>query len=263
MKKWQLLLVALCLTAGMMTAMADDVSESTQPKKESAVVLTDPTVNMKNLNDFFIMEGRTYDKVTGLLTALPPQTTGLTGSYYFRVDKQIVGDYFYHVKAYDTDSHVLLGNYFVAKDESSAWKLQSNQQASLIYGSAEKLMDKVEVVVYPPKIPIGSYGIIRVHVPGMIPYDIKATSLNTKIADITDHMNIRPLEAGKVDLVVDVKIGDAVRTVTKEITVIDEADKRTESRSRNNPTVGVGIGIGWGSGWHHGGGIGIGVGPWW
>lgn len=97
----------------------------------------------------------------------------------------------------------------------------------------------------------------------MIPYDIKATSLNTKIADITDHMNIRPLEAGKVDLVVDVKIGDAVRTVTKEITVIDEADKRTESRSRNNPTVGVGIGIGWGSGWHHGGGIGIGVGPWW
>ena len=56
MKKWQLLLVALCLTAGTMTAMADDVSESTQPKKESAVVLTDPTVNMKNLNDFFIME---------------------------------------------------------------------------------------------------------------------------------------------------------------------------------------------------------------
>lgn len=123
-------------------------------------------------------------------------------------------------------------------------------------------MDKVEVVVYPQKIPLGSYGIIRVHVPGMIPYDIKATSLNTKIADITEHMNIRPLEAGKVDLVVDVKIGDALRTVTKEITVVDEADRR-ESKSRNNPSVGVGIGIGWGSGWHHGGGIGIGVGPWW
>ncbi|WP_418772297.1 hypothetical protein, partial [Megasphaera sp.] len=209
-----------------------------------------------------ILEGRTYEKVTGLLMALPPQTTGLTGAYYFRVDKQVVGDYFYHVKAYDTDSHVLKGNYFVAKDESNAWKLQNDQQASLIYGSAEKLMDKVEVVVYPQKIPLGSYGIIRVHVPGMIPYDIKATSLNTKIADITEHMNIRPLEAGKVDLVVDVKIGDALRTVTKEITVVDEADRR-ESKSRNNPSVGVGIGIGWGSGWHHGGGIGIGVGPWW
>jgi len=65
-----------------------------------------------------------------------------------------------------------------------------------------------------------------------------------------------------VDLVVDVKIGDALRTVTKEITVVDEGDRR-ESKSRNNPSVGVGIGIGWGSGWHHGGGIGIGVGPWW
>ena len=40
MKKWQLLLVALCLTAGTMTAMADDVSESTQPKKESAVAVS-------------------------------------------------------------------------------------------------------------------------------------------------------------------------------------------------------------------------------
>mgnify|MGYP000228879248 CR=1 FL=1 len=47
------------LDAGTMTAMADDVSESTQPKKESAVVLTDPTVNMKNLNDFFY-HGRSY-----------------------------------------------------------------------------------------------------------------------------------------------------------------------------------------------------------
>ena len=262
MKKWHLLLAALCLTVSTMTVLADGVPEGTQTGQSSAVILTDPTVNMKNLSDFYILEGRTYEKVTGLLMALPPQTTGLTGDYYFRVDKQVVGDYFYHVKAYDTDSHVLKGNYFVAKDESSAWKLQNDQQASLIYGSAEKLMDKVEVVVYPQKIPLGSYGIIRVHVPGMIPYDIKATSLNTKIADITEHMNIRPLEAGKVDLVVDVKIGDSLRTVTKEITVVDEADRR-ESKSRNNPSVGVGIGIGWGSGWHHGGGIGIGVGPWW
>lgn len=262
MKKWHLLLAALCLTVSTMTVLADGVPEGTQMGQSSAVILTDPTVNMKNLSDFYILEGRTYEKVTGLLMALPPQTTGLTGAYYFRVDKQVVGDYFYHVKAYDTDSHVLKGNYFVAKDESSAWKLQNDQQASLIYGSAEKLMDKVEVVVYPQKIPLGSYGIIRVHVPGMIPYDIKATSLNTKIADITEHMNIRPLEAGKVDLVVDVKIGDSLRTVTKEITVVDEGDRR-ESKSRNNPSVGVGIGIGWGSGWHHGGGIGIGVGPWW
>ena len=154
--------------------------------------------------------------------------------------------------------------YFVAKDESCAWKLQAGDDAALIYGNAEKLMDKVEVVVYPKKIPLGSYGIIRVHVPGMVPYDVKATSLNTKVADITEKMNIHPMQAGKTDLVIDIKIGDTVRTVTKSITIVDEADRYTSEPSHSGPSVGVGIGIGWGGGWHHhGGGIGIGVGPWW
>lgn len=125
-------------------------------------------------------------------------------------------------------------------------------------------MDKVEVVVYPKKIPLGSYGIIRVHVPGMVPYDVKATSLNTKVADITEKMNIHPMQAGKTDLVINIKIGDTVRTVTKSITIVDEADRHTSEPSHSGPSVGVGIGIGWGGGWHHhGGGIGIGVGPWW
>mgnify|MGYP000691865873 FL=1 len=114
-----------------MTVLADGVPEGTQTGNSSAVVLTDPTVNMKNLSDFYILEGRTYEKVTGLLMALPPQTTGLTGAYYFRVDKQVVGDYFYHVKAYDTDSHVLKGNYFVAKDESNAGSFRTTSRHPL------------------------------------------------------------------------------------------------------------------------------------
>lgn len=97
----------------------------------------------------------------------------------------------------------------------------------------------------------------------MIPYDVKATSLNTKIADITEKMNIHPLQAGKTDLVIDVKIGDTVRTVTKTLTIVDEADRHGSESSHSGPGVGVGIGIGWGGGWHHHGGIGIGVGPWW
>lgn len=184
MKKWQILLGVLCISVSSLTALAAEGPAHAEPA--AAIVLTDPTVNVKNLDDFYILKGSTYDKVTGLLQNLPSQTTGLVGSYYFRVDKNVVGDYFYHVKAYDTVSHVLIGNYFVAKDESCAWKLQAGDDASLIYGNTEKLMDKVEVVVYPKKIPLGSYGIIRVHVPGMIPYDVKATSLNTKVADITE-----------------------------------------------------------------------------
>lgn len=262
MKKWQILLGALCISVSSLTAFAADEPAKAEPA--AAIVLTDPTVNVKNLDDFYILKGSTYDKVTGLLQNLPSQTTGLVGSYYFRVDKNVVGDYFYHVKAYDTVSHVLIGNYFVAKDESCAWKLQAGDDAALIYGNAEKLMDKVEVVVYPKKIPLGSYGIIRVHVPGMVPYDAKATSLNTKVADITEKMNIHPMQAGKTNLVIDIKIGDTVRTVTKSITIVDEADRHTGEPSHSGPSVGVGIGIGWGGGWHHhGGGIGIGVGPWW
>jgi len=263
MKKWQILLTSLCFTVTAMTALATEAPAAGSTEKTAAIVLTDPTVNVKNLNDFYILKGSTYDKVTGLLQNLPSQTTGLVGSYYFRVDKNLVGDYFYHVKAYDTASHVLMGNYFVAKDESCAWKLQAGDDAALIYGNTEKLMDKVEVVVYPKKIPLGSYGIIRVNVPGMIPYDVKATSLNTKIADITEKMNIHPLQAGKTDLVIDVKIGDTVRTVTKTLTIVDEADRHGSESSHSGPGVGVGIGIGWGGGWHHHGGIGIGVGPWW
>ena len=87
--------------------------------------------------------------------------------------------------------------------------------------------------------------------------------MNTKIADITEKMNIHPLQAGKTDLVIDVKIGDTVRTVTKTLTIVDEADRHGSESSHSGPGVGVGIGIGWGGGWHHHGGIGIGVGPWW
>lgn len=131
----------------------------------------------------------------------------------------------------------------------------------MIYGSAENLLKKTEIVVYPKKIALGSYGIIRVHVPGMLPYDIKLTSLNAKVAQISDKMNIVPVSAGKTDIVVDLKIGSATRTFTETVSIIDTAD---DGRDRGmSPSVGIGIGVGWGSGWHHGGGIGIGVGPWW
>ena len=54
MKKWHLLLAALCLTVSTMTVLADGVPEGTQTGKSSAVILTDPTVNMKNLSDFYL-----------------------------------------------------------------------------------------------------------------------------------------------------------------------------------------------------------------
>ena len=80
MKKWQILLGALCISVSSLTAFAADEPAKAEPA--AAIVLTDPTVNVKNLDDFYILKGSTYDKVTGLLQNLPSQTTGLVGSYY-------------------------------------------------------------------------------------------------------------------------------------------------------------------------------------
>ena len=251
--KWPALVLSVLCYLGSFSAFA--------AAPAGAAVQIDPSVRMETLDDYYITKGSTYDKITALLQNLPSEASGLSGDYYFRIEKKLTHDYFYHVKAYDTNTHVQKGNYFFAKDESCVWRLDPTGDAVMIYGSAENLLKKTEIVVYPKKIALGSYGIIRVHVPGMLPYDIKLTSLNANVAQISDKMNIVPVSAGKTDIVVDLKIGSATRTFTETVSIIDTAD---DGRDRGmSPSVGIGIGVGWGSGWHHGGGIGIGVGPWW
>ena len=50
MKKWQILLGALCISVSSLTAFAADEPAKAEPA--AAIVLTDPTVNVKNLDDF-------------------------------------------------------------------------------------------------------------------------------------------------------------------------------------------------------------------
>jgi hypothetical protein len=232
----------------------------------SPSVIVDPAIQMTHLEKYYITSGKVYTESTDLLESLPKDKTLLSSkaNHYFRMDKQLTGDFFYHISAYNKDSHILEGSYFVAKDQSCAWRLQENSDAVLLYGNGESLLDKTKVVFYPKRMSVGSYGIIRVHVPGMVPYDIKITSLNTEVAQVTDKMNIHPLRQGKADIVVDIQVAGASRTFTEQIDVIDEADKSDTSDNSHNPSIGIGIGIGWGGGWHHhDGGIGIGIGPWW
>ncbi len=248
--KWRayMLCMLICLGAA---ASAADLSDE---------MMVDPAVSMEQADSYYITKGKKYDSITALFSQIPSESTGLTGAYYFRIEKNLTSDYFYHVKAYDSLQHLLQGNYFVAKDNSCVWKLEKDGSAALIYGTAENLIKKVKVVVYPKKLAVGSYGIVRIHVPGMLPYDVKITSLNGEIAGISDKLNIVPMSPGKTDIVVDIKIGQSERTFTESISVFDTADKESK---RRGTSVGVGFGVGWGSGGHHGGGIGIGVGPWW
>lgn len=249
MKKWKknicFFMAAMCVCA--VPVHASDV---------------DSSVQVQNLSAYYITEGSTYDDIRGLLASLPPAVTGMDANTYIRIDKNAVNEYFYHVSLYNKTNHERQSHFFVAKDKTSVWQLQDNKDAVLVYGNAEGVLKKTEVVVYPTRIPIGSYGIIRVHVPGSLPYDIKLSSLNTSVASISDKMNIIPVQEGKTDIVIDIKIGDTEKTFTQSVQVVDTADKHTDRTSRNAP-VSVGIGIGWGGWHHHGGGIGIGVGPWW
>lgn len=272
MKWWHtgLLTAALCASLASL-ALASDVAPV--PAAESAdktvteavetktpVPVIDPAVNMKDMSDYYLTSGKEYEKVISLLESLPKDKTGLpSGNYYYRIDKALTGGYFYHAAAYDNDNHVRIGSFFVAKDKSNVWKLSDTEEAALIFGTTETLMDKVELTVYPSKLTIGSYGIVRVRVPGMVPYDIKLTSLSDHVAKINEDLSIKPLREGETDLVADVRIGDTMKTFTKKVKVIDTADKGGHGY-HSGPSIGIGVGVG---SWHHHGGIGIGIGPWW
>lgn len=224
----------------------------------------DPSVHYENLKAYYIVDGARFEETKDLLLSLPQAVTKANSQTYMRMDKQLVSDYFYHVSLYDGTTKERQSHFLVAKDESCVWLLDDTQEASLVYGTADKVLKKSSVLVYPEQLPLGSHGIVRVHIPGSIPYDIKLTSLNPAVAKISEKMNIIPVASGKTDIVVDIRVGNTMRTFTKSIRVVDTADKDlNRDRGRDVP-ISVGIGIGWGDGWYHrGGGIGIGVGPWW
>lgn len=251
MKKWYTTAV---LTAALVVTMLAPVG----------AVSVDPAVNSTNLEAYYITSGKKYDEIQALVLSLIAADGTADGSYDVRIDKNVVGDFFYHVSVYDKQTHERFRHFFVAKDKSCVWQLRDNEEAVLVYGTADELLKKASVVVYPKTIPLGSYGIIRVHIPGSIPYDIKVTSLNGSVASISDKMNIIPVKTGKTDIVVDVRVGQTTKTFTQSVKVVDTADERLNQNTGRDPSIGIGIGIGWGGGWRHsGGGIGIGMGPWW
>ncbi|WP_301859248.1 hypothetical protein [uncultured Megasphaera sp.] len=236
-------LVFLCSAAGIVCAASQ------------AAAGTEQTIAVSD--DYYTNTGSRYTKIVQLLTSLPPDQTGLTGKDTLRMEKKKVGGYFYHVQALQKGSRLVVGDYYVAKDQSCVWR-RTHEGTSLIYGSAESLLKKTTVTFYPERLSVGQYGVVRVSVPGAMPYDIKITSLSPKVVTVSEDMNLVPAASGKADMVVDITIGGVTRTFTKTLSVIDKADDVQDNR--RSPSVG--IGIGWGSGGWHGGGISIGVGPW-
>lgn len=199
---------------------ADAVSNTRKP--------VDPLAGRSTelIKKFYLTSGKSYDQTTTLINSLNPALTGLDNKekpYYLRIDKELTDKYFRHVRAYHTNTQELAGEYLVAKDQSSVWRVDGDQPG-MIYGSAEKLLKKSRLVVYPRYLALGSKGVIRMQIPGNVPYTLSARSLNDTIAKVTGSGVIEPVSTGKADIMADYTVGDQKGTVVREIRVVTKED---------------------------------------
>lgn len=180
----------------------------------------------KIIDKYYLTKGSTYKDVTTLLQTIDSQRTGLdttTRPYYFRVDKDLTDKYFRRVRAYDDKTTEQIGEYLVAKDKSAVWRMDTPHEG-LIYGSAEKMMKKSRIIIYPRYLALGSKGIVALQTPGNVPYGLTAKSLNESVAKIGEDNTIIPVKTGQVDILADVTVGDVKETASRRISVITQAD---------------------------------------
>lgn len=129
--------------------------------------------------------------------------------------------YFRHIRAYDKETQEQIGDYYVAKDGQSAWRLDGDK-AGLLDGTAKKVMDKTVILVY-PYLELGETTTVRLRTPGNVPYKVTAKSLDENVARVDETNRIVPVKLGKTVLFVEAEIGDVkdtgsvnLRVVTKE-----------------------------------------------
>ena len=210
-------------TAATAKATAKDTAE-----KAASSVPTDPLAGHtgKIIDKYYLTKGSTYNDVTSLLQTIDSKRTGLdekTRPYYFRVSKDLTDKYFRRVQAYDQKTTEQIGEYLVAKDKSSVWRMDTPNEG-LIYGSAEKMLKKSRLIIYPKYLALGSKGIVALHTPGNVPYTLKARSLNESVAKIGEDNSIIPVKTGQVDILADVTVGDISESGSSRIHVVTQAD---------------------------------------
>jgi hypothetical protein len=202
-------------------AIQTKVTENTDSSK---AIIHDPLAGAdeKILKEFYLIKGRTYKKVTSCLTSLNPAITGLDASktpYYLRIDKELTDKFFRHVRAYDKMRKTQIGEYYVAKDLSSVWRLDGDHPG-MIAGSAKKVMKKTRLFVYPPYLQIGETGVVRLETPGNVPYHLTVKSLDEGILHIDENNRMIPRKLGKTNVLVEAEIGDTKDTGTARVQVV-------------------------------------------
>ena len=143
----------------------------------------------KSLSQYYITSGKKLEKAISVLEGLAPEKTGLDAEkpYFYRMDKALSGNYFQHVKAFAPDMETLVGEYFMAKDNSCVFRrFPDDGSFELLEGTTEKLLKKVEIYRAGAIIPLNGNGRVLVRVPGNLPYDLTLTSLTENIATIKE-----------------------------------------------------------------------------
>lgn len=268
-KSLNVLLAVSFITVGLscpvsVNAAADSQTETVRSEYKSGGVVpvsrleeTRREARKAALSKYYVTSGKKLDKTVGLLKALPFEKTGLeTGkAYFYRMDKSLTGNYFYHVKAFSPNMETLVGEYYIAKDNSCLFRrFADNESAELLEGSTEKLLKKVEIMPASAIIPLKSSGKVLVRVPGGLPYDLTLTSLTENTATIKEEngqLFISGNARGYADILAEVEIGGYVKTVKLRFAVMDEQDIAVYRARQTYVPVYVGMGWGWGWGWWH------------
>ena len=273
MKNWKKtatgLLAVSILAAGLACPMPAGAAAVNQKQpvnseyKEGAVIPASQTeairlaAKEKALSQYYITSGSKLNKAVATLEGLSPQKTGLNArkSYFYRMDKSLSGNYFQHVKAFTPDMETLIGEYFIAKDNSCVFRrFPEDGNFELLEGSTEKLLKKVEVYRAGGIIPLHGNGKVLVRVPGNLPYDLTLTSLTENIATINEdngQLVISGNARGYADILAEVEIGGYVKTEKLRFAVMDNRDIAAYEARRVYVPVYVGWDWGWGWGWEH------------
>lgn len=269
MKNWKRtatgILLASILTAGLalpeiaVAAAAYQTKTTKTEYKTGAVIPASQSeaarlaAREKALSKYYITSGRKLNKAVSLLEAMPPEKTGLDAaqSYFYRMDKELTGKFFYHVKAFTPDVETLVGEYFLAKDNSCVFRrFPADNSIDLLDGTTETLLKKVDIVPASVIIPLKSSGKVLVRIPGGLPYDLTLTSLTENVATIQEEngqLSIAGNARGYADILAEVAIGGFVKTQKLRFAVMDERDIAAyEARQTYVPVY---VGMSWGWGW--------------
>jgi hypothetical protein len=225
----KIVLAGLLLCMMMSSAMAADPVSSDIPNTENSVAerKMDPLAGAdeKVIRQFCLVKGGTYRKVSACLTSLNADVSGLDAikrPYYLRIDKELTDHYFRHVRAFDRETKEQLGDYYVSKDGKSVWRLDG-KAPGLIAGSAEKVMKKSRLLVYPRYLQMGERGVVRLQTPGHVPYKLSVKSLNENVIRVEADNQLVPVALGKSNLLIEAEVGNVkdsgaakVAVVTKE-----------------------------------------------